>query len=511
MSSIVLIDGNPLIWRSYYTSGMDGDGIVHGIIRSISSIVSMFDGHYVMVFWDRGKSRWRSEIYEKYKSNRSGKKEEVDMEELHRQTDISTKFIEYMGIRQIWVRGVEADDLISWFSSYLIKEKNLDVVISTTDKDMWQLIDGNKVKVYDPIGKRVIDELMVVNEFGVPPKRIPDYKALVGDKSDNIDGVKGIGKKTALDLINKYGELVNILNQDNHKELMKYKRTAVIMDSMEDISTAHRLTTLSEYTSMRWFMNDKERLDLSEMIGKNTSKNDLGVRVMSEKFGDIPMVKGKILPLSSEMLSGINTFVDKNEEEKYSSLSSIDMAIKGCNKCDLRSYCGSYGPTLPEGYNDVEIMVIGRNPGRDELEGGRPFIGKAGARLDQFLSDVGLTRREVWITNTCKCYSENNRPITHGEMMACSWYIRNEIELIKPKFIMVFGNEAMSVVTPYGSGVAHHCGEILKNPHGLLLDIDIQAWVAICVHPSAALRSKKYEMEMVYATEKIKVLLDGVR
>jgi DNA polymerase len=226
-----------------------------------------------------------------------------------------------------------------------------------------------------------------------------------------------------------------------------------------------------------------------------------------DRLGSGVSLHEKVSSLAREDLTGMKVFLEAKGEERHLSLASVDSSILQCTKCGLRNHCLEFGPTLPEGFDDVEIMVVGRNPGYDELIGGKPFIGRAGKRLDKFLEDVGLTRRDCWITNVNKCYSENNRPPMMGEILACSSYLRSEIDLVKPKFIMVFGNEAMAMLTPYGySGVTKHCGEILEKPTGILGVVN--AWVAICVHPSMALRSQSGELHMEYAANQVKKFLD---
>ncbi len=517
MKSIVLVDGNPLIWRAFYAVGLEYDGVTKGIVSSISKIIEQFKCGYdnvdssILVFWDSGKSRWRRKVYPDYKLHREAKKEKIDIEGVYKQRDAARAFIKNMGIRQIWVKGVEADDLIAWFATYFQGFNLYDkIVISTTDKDIWQLINDN-TSVYDPINKEIIDEMEVKQRLGITPLQIPDWKALAGDVSDNIKGVNGIGDKTAVELIKSYGGVTGILDPTNHEAIVKYKRTASIIDHMEHIGFEYGLTRLSEFSEMKWYLNEDESNELVYSMFKKVQRDRLGVQLMKEKFQSVSSVQGSGLSLPSEVLTGIKAFVGKKEQEEYSSLASLDQAILYCTKCSLREGCGDYGPTLAEGFSDVEIMVIGRNPGEDELKGGRPFIGKAGKRLDQFLLEVGLTRREIWVTNVCKCYSKNNRPLTHGEVMACSGYLQSEIDLIKPKFILAFGNEAMSLVTPYGSGVTKHCGEIMVSPNSLLLEKQIMATVAVCVHPSSALRSVKYETEMQYATKTVKEFLEGKR
>jgi len=193
-------------------------------------------------------------------------------------------------------------------------------------------------------------------------------------------------------------------------------------------------------------------------------------------------------------------------------LKVLDLEIKSCQRCSLRKDCVmdgvDYGPTLPEGYCDVEIMTVARNPGKDELVAGRPLVGKAGHRFDSFLGNIGLDRRFVWITNSCKCFSEGNRCPTKDEIKCCSEFLRREISIIKPKFIITFGNEAMNVVIPgIKMSVSGLCGSTNKYDN-ICGNGNFESWVGVCVHPSYAMRSSEGEKLMQRAERSIKEFLE---
>ena len=509
---ILIVDSNSYLYRAAYAYGVYDSGVVTGMVRYITELLEGDSFTDAVMCWDLGKSRWRRASYPGYKKGRREKAAPLDLEAVFNQGDTVKSYFDIRGIRQIYVEGVEADDLISWISDYYKEYLGYDkVVIATSDKDLWQLLDSKTV-VYDHTKSRIVNEETVIEELGLSFNRIPDLKALAGDASDNIKGVIGIGDKIAADLINKYGSLGEILDPDNAKELSKQKRTKKVIDQVGSAELSYRLVKIPKLKEARWYLSKKESRNLISRVSGGFLKphDKLKAQIIADRLADCSLVREDMLSLAREDLTGTATFFEQGEDEKHLSLASVDSSILQCRKCELRDHCEDFGPTLPEGYEDAEIMIVGRNPSKDDLVGGRPFIGRAGERLDKFLEDVGLTRRDCWITNVNKCYSEGNRPTTVGEMKACSGYLRAEVDLIKPKFIIAFGNEAMSMMTLYGyNGIAKHCGEVLEKPRGILGEID--AWVAVCVHPSMALRSKAGELHMEYAAEQVKRFLDERR
>lgn len=192
---------------------------------------------------------------------------------------------------------------------------------------------------------------------------------------------------------------------------------------------------------------------------------------------------------------------------RLNEFTQLDQDIKNCRNCPLRDDTGEYGPTLPSGFADAKIMIVGRNPGAEELKTGIPFVGRAGKRLDRLIQSIGYTRRHIWITNMCKCYSEGNRVPKPDEIKACLPYIKKELDLIKPSLIMVFGNEAMSLFLPYSSGITKQNGKIYTNPKGGILG-EVESIVACCVHPSMAIRGNIGEAHFSKFEEVMKGFLD---
>ena len=210
---IYLIDGYSLLYRAFYalpqsistTSGLPTNAL-YGFTSMILKLLSEDEEVGIGVVWDAGKPAFRIEIYPEYKAQRSSMPEE-----LKAQLDHLDQILEAMNIPAIRAEGFEADDVLATLSKRVPEGVELGIV--TSDQDAMQLVDG-KVKVLRTT--RGVSELKsygreeVIEEYGVTPEQIPDYKALTGDPSDNIPGVKGIGPKGASSLLREFGTVENL-------------------------------------------------------------------------------------------------------------------------------------------------------------------------------------------------------------------------------------------------------------------------------------------------------------
>jgi len=521
MNVVLLIDGNPLLWRAAYAGYGTGDSsLAKGVLNYFYSMIHKFRPQDLVVCWDKGMSWWRSQLYPDYKAHRMEKKREsdIDLEMVQEQAGYARRYFEALGVRQVILPGVEADDVLSWLSEHYLKRiehfPDWKIVIATGDQDLWQLVrEDGRILIWDPQKELLVDHSKVVEVLGVSPERIPDLKSMMGDASDNLPGVKGIGQKIGSKLLREYETLGNIMSLDENliKELKKRKTTARILDADDVLGETYRLVKLPAIREAAHCLSSQDLKLLREQLGQPLDRDSFRLQVMAERIGKSC---ANIEPLVPTSASDLTVMVDEMEvylsNQTWTDLREVDWAILGCNQCALRADTGEKGPTLPQGHQGVDIMLVGRNPGQQELENGVPFWpdAPAGGRLNRFLEVVGLERHECWITNACKCYSQANRPPTWPEVLACSRYLRAEIDLVKPKLIICFGNEAMSLVTPYRSRVTKHCGEILDKPRSVIGDID--ALVAISVHPSAACRGGQGESNMQYAETNVKALLDKV-
>ena len=207
MKTITIIDTFGFFFRSYYalpplrsSSGFP-TGLLTGFINLVDSLHREHSTDYIVFALDSKGNTFRNEIYPDYKANRP-----PAPDELLQQLPVAIEWIEQMGFANMSRDGYEADDIIATISKFA-KARGLKVRIVSHDKDLYQTIEDGKVEMYDAIKKSVVDEQACIDKFGVHPKDFTNFQAILGDSSDNVPGVEGIGKVGASKLINQYHTL----------------------------------------------------------------------------------------------------------------------------------------------------------------------------------------------------------------------------------------------------------------------------------------------------------------
>ncbi|MBQ7031900.1 MAG: DNA polymerase I [Bacilli bacterium] len=223
MKKVVLVDGNNLLFRSYYATAYTGTimrnskgfptNALYGFVGMINKIVTEEEPEYMVVAFDIGKN-FRKEKYDFYKDGRSQTPDDLKL-----QMPIARTILNAMGIAYRELAPYEADDIIGTIAKCAESHEDYYSLIVSSDKDLLQLISfETEIKLLKQSGFIRYNEESFKKEYGIDPIRIIDLKSLMGDASDNIPGVKGIGEKTALKLLQEYGSLDGIYeNIDNIK------------------------------------------------------------------------------------------------------------------------------------------------------------------------------------------------------------------------------------------------------------------------------------------------------
>lgn len=242
---IIVIDGNSLMYRAFYgirlltTSKGVFTNAVYGFTNMLLTLVEQYNPDYIGVAFDLKSPTFRHEIFEDYKGNR-----QKAPEELLPQFDLLKRLLKAMNIAIYEKEGFEADDILGTFSR-IAREKGLDAYLVTGDRDAMQLVSDTTTVLLNRRGTtdmQAFDPEKVKEVYGLTPDQIIDLKALMGDSSDNIPGVPGVGEKTALKLLSEFGTLENVLdNIDNisgkklKENLAKYKEQAILSRKLATI------------------------------------------------------------------------------------------------------------------------------------------------------------------------------------------------------------------------------------------------------------------------------------
>ena len=239
--NLYLIDGNSYVYRAYYAirdlSNSRGfpTNAIYGFTNMLLKIIREKKPDGIVVSFDSPVPTERHKIYEEYKAQRP-----ETPGDLVRQLPYIRKIIAAFNIKIFEIPGYEADDILGTIAQKGASE-GLDVFIVTGDKDMLQIVN-EKIKVYDPMKDKVFDQQYVTEKFGLKPERIPEFMALTGDAVDNIPGIKGVGEKTARELLTQFHNLEHMLN--NPTKIKKEKLRHLVAESADVVRLSQKLATL---------------------------------------------------------------------------------------------------------------------------------------------------------------------------------------------------------------------------------------------------------------------------
>jgi len=243
LKTITIIDTFGFFFRSYFALPplRNSEGFPTGLLTGFANLVdSLHRDHstdYLVFALDAKGRTFRSDLYPEYKANR-----EAAPDDLVKQLPVAIEWIDQMGFANLSREGFEADDVITTVTKFA-KEKGIKVRIVSHDKDLYQMIEDGKVEMYDSVKKQVVDEQACIDKFGVHPRDFINFQAILGDSSDNIPGVKGIGKVGASKLINEYHTLEAIYADIENCGTPRIQK--LLLESKESAFLSRELVTMS--------------------------------------------------------------------------------------------------------------------------------------------------------------------------------------------------------------------------------------------------------------------------
>ncbi|MBI5846457.1 MAG: DNA polymerase I [Nitrospirae bacterium] len=265
---LYIIDGNSYVYRAYYaiksltnSKGFPTNAIL-GFTNMLLKVIREKKPEGIVVSFDSPAITGRHMMFEQYKANR--KETPAD---LVAQLPHIRKVISALHIKVFEMPGYEADDIIGTIAKKAASEGS-NVYIVTADKDMLQLVD-DRVKVYDPMKDRMLDKAYVMERFGVGPERVTEYMALTGDAADNIPGVKGIGEKTAKELLASFASIEELL--EHPERIPREKLRAMISGSRDMVIMSQKLATIDtavpiDFTTAEFGLLDPDWLALLSLF-----------------------------------------------------------------------------------------------------------------------------------------------------------------------------------------------------------------------------------------------------
>ena len=291
-AKLMLIDGNSLLYRAFFALPLlhTRDGIytngVYGFLTMLNRVLAEQQPTHVLVAFDKERASFRNEVYADYKANRS-----AAPDELSGQFGLLREVLEALNLDYIEMQGYEADDIIGTLSR-MAEEAGIDTVILTGDRDSLQLV-SDKVTVL--LTKKGITEIEAYNpekvkeRWGVEPEQLVEVKGLMGDSSDNIPGVSGIGEKTAVKLIREFGNLENLY------------------DHLDSVSGKKVSESLSQY---------REQAFISRELGRIVRDIDMGCDLADYRLKEPDLERARELFRRLEFNSLLQTLEEKASEQK---------------------------------------------------------------------------------------------------------------------------------------------------------------------------------------------------
>ena len=338
MKKVILVDGNNLLFRSYFATAYTGNTMrnskgfptngLYGLVNMLNKIIREEKPEYMLVAFDKGKT-FRHEKYLDYKG---GRNETPD--DLKKQFSVAKKLVPLMGIKCFEIDNYEADDIIGTYSKMALIDPEFETTIVSSDKDLLQLInEETEVKLLKQKDYIRMNEETFMDTYGIKPIRMIDLKGLMGDASDNIPGVKGIGEKTALKLLQEYDSLENVYdNIDNIKGATKQK----LIDGKESAFMSKDIATIYNEVPVTYSLEEL-KYDGPDVNGLREMYSDLEFYSFLKDFKETDKKEEN---LEYKIIENINDLKLKEKVSAY-----LEISETNYHNADI------YGMSLYDGEN----------------------------------------------------------------------------------------------------------------------------------------------------------------
>ena len=356
MKKVILVDGNNLLFRSYFATAYSGNMMknskgfptngLYGLVNMLNKIIREEKPEYMLVAFDKGKT-FRHEKYLDYKG---GRNETPD--DLKKQFSVAKKLVPLMGIKCFEIDNYEADDIIGTYSKMALIDPEFETTIVSSDKDLLQLInEETEVKLLKQKDYIRMNEETFMDTYGIKPIRMIDLKGLMGDASDNIPGVKGIGEKTALKLLQEYDSLENVYdNIDNIKGATKQK----LIDGKESAFMSKDIATIYNEVPVTYALEEL-KYDGPDVNGLREMYSDLEFYSFLKDFKETDKKEEN---LEYKIIENINDLKLKEKVSAY-----LEISETNYHNADI------YGMSLYDGENAYYVPFEVLKENKNILDG----------------------------------------------------------------------------------------------------------------------------------------------
>ena len=356
MKKVILVDGNNLLFRSYFATAYSGNMMknskgfptngLYGLVNMLNKIIREEKPEYMLVAFDKGKT-FRHEKYLDYKG---GRNETPD--DLKKQFSVAKKLVPLMGIKCFEIDNYEADDIIGTYSKMALIDPEFETTIVSSDKDLLQLInEETEVKLLKQKDYIRMNEETFMDTYGIKPIRMIDLKGLMGDASDNIPGVKGIGEKTALKLLQEYDSLENVYdNIDNIKGATKQK----LIDGKESAFMSKDIATIYNEVPVTYALEEL-KYDGPDVNGLREMYSDLEFYSFLKDFKETGKKEEK---LEYKIIENVNDLKLKEKVSAY-----LEISETNYHNADI------YGMSLYDGENAYYVPFEVLKENKNILDG----------------------------------------------------------------------------------------------------------------------------------------------